>query len=77
MLTQRPDLAALMKEVRDVLKEENLRIHDVASGFDRREEQGELVFYASLKNEHQMPYLTERIMHTSPGSMTRSSLKSA
>jgi len=62
VLTKRTDLDALMREVRGVLKEEKLRVHDVASGFDRREELGELVFYASLKNEHQMPHLTERVM---------------
>jgi len=62
VLSQRTDLDALMQEVRRVLGEEELHVLDVSSGFDRRQEQGELVFYTSLKNEHQLPRLTERVM---------------
>lgn len=62
VLTKRTDLDSLMKTVEHILDDEKLRVLDVSSGYDRRQELGELVFYTSLKNEYQIPRLTERVM---------------
>lgn len=61
VIGDRRDIDAMMGEIRALLKGEGLHVLDVSSGLDNREEQCELVFSVSLRNEYQMPRVNERV----------------
>jgi len=61
VLFARPDVEALVAEIRAVLSAERMNVVDVASGHDNATGRHELVFYVSYRNALQAPRLSEAV----------------